>query len=109
MQALVTVDPTLQPLLQRLQHAQGEVEGVAIALQDYGQELDSHPQALSDLQERIAQLQRLERRYGQSLAELVDRRNELETAATELDRDVRQQLCRAGGTGCPPPVVPGLW
>lgn len=91
LQALVTVDPTLQPLLQRLQHAQGEVEGVAIALQDYGQELDSHPQALSDLQERIAQLQRLERRYGQSLAELVDRRNELETAATELDRDVRQQ------------------
>ncbi len=91
LQAMAAIDPTLQPLLQRLQLAQDEVQGVAVALQDYGQELESHPQALADLQERIAQLQRLERRYGQTLAALIHRRSELETATTALDWDTRQQ------------------
>lgn len=91
LQALVAVDPALQPLLQRLQQAQDEVQDVALALQDYGQQLESHPLALADLQERIAQLQRLERRYGQSLAELIRHRDELEGATTELDWEARQQ------------------
>ncbi len=91
LQAMATIDPTLQPLLQRLQLAQDEVQGVAVALQDYGQELESHPQALADLQKRIAQLQRLEQHYGQSLAALIHRRTELETATTALDWDARQQ------------------
>ena len=91
LRAMVAIDPTLQPLLQRLQLAQDEMQGVAGALQDYGQQLESHPQALADLQERIAQLQRLERRHGRSLAELIHRRNELEAATTELDWDMRQQ------------------
>ena len=91
LQALVAIDPTLEPLLQRLRLAQDQLQDVAGALQDYGQQLESHPQALADLQERIAQLQRLERRYGQSLAELIHRRNELELTTTELDWEARQQ------------------
>lgn len=91
LQALVAIDFTLQPLLQRLQLVQEEVQGVAAVLQDYGQQLESDPQALADLQERIAQLQRLERRYGQSLAQLIHRRDELEEITTDPDWDVRQQ------------------
>ena len=91
LQAMVAVDPTLQPLLQRLQLVQDEVQGVALALQDYGQQLESHPQTLADLQERIAQLQRLERRHGQSLEQLVHRRDQLEAATTEPDWQGRQQ------------------
>lgn len=91
LQAMVAIDPTLQPLLQRLQLAQDEAQGVALALQDYGQGLESRPQALADLQERIAQLQRLERRHGQSLAQLIHRRHELEGATTEPDWEARQQ------------------
>ena len=91
LRAMVAIDPTLQPLLQHLQLAQDQVQGVAVALQDYGQQLESHPQVLADLQERIAQLQRLERRYGQSLAALIHHRNELEAATTEQDWDVGQQ------------------
>ena len=96
LQTLAAIDPTLAPLLQRLQLAQDELQGVAVALQDYGQQLESHPQALADLQERIALLQRLERRYGQSLAELIHRRSELEAAPTELDREARQQRLEQG-------------
>ena len=91
LQGLVAVDPTLQPLLERLQQARDQVQDVALALQDYGQHLESQPLALADLQERIAQLQRLERRYGQSLAELIRRRDELAGATTELDWEARQQ------------------
>lgn len=91
LRGLVAVDPTLQPLLERLQQARDQVQDVALALQDYGQQLESQPLALADLQERIAQLQRLERRYGQSLAELIRRRDELEGATTELDWETRQQ------------------
>ena len=91
LQTMVAVDPTLQPLLQRLQLAQDEVQGVALALQDYGQQLESCPQALADLQERIAQLQHLERRHGQSLARLIQRRDQLEATTTEADWEARQQ------------------
>ena len=91
LQAMVAIDPTLQPLLQRLQLVQDEVQGVALALQGYGQQLESHPQALADLQDRLAQLQRLERRHGQSLAQLIHRRDQLEAAATEPDWETRQQ------------------
>ncbi|MCY3538208.1 MAG: DNA repair protein RecN [Cyanobacteria bacterium MAG IRC3_bin_20] len=91
LQALAALDPDLQPLLQRLQQAQDEVQEVAGAVQDYGQQLESHPLALADLQERIAQLQRLERRYGQSLAQLIRRRDELEGATTELDWEAQQR------------------
>ena len=91
LQAMVAVDPTLAPLLQRLQLAQEEAQSVAMALQDYSQQLESHPQALAELQERIAQLQSLERRHGQSLAQLIHRRDQLEAAAAEPDWEVRQQ------------------
>lgn len=91
LRGLVAVDPTLEPLLQRLQQARDQVQDVALALQDYGQQLESQPLALADLQERIAQLQRLERRYGHSLAELIRRRDELEGATTKLDWEARQQ------------------
>lgn len=91
LQAMVAIDPTLQPLLQRLQLAQDEAQSVALALQDYGQQLESHPQALADLQERIAQLQRLERRHGERIAQLIQRRDHLEAATTELDWEAQQQ------------------
>ena len=108
LQALAAVDATLAPLVQRLQLAQDEAQTVAVALQDYGQQLESDPRTLADLQERIAQLQRLERRYGQSLAQLVGRRNELEAATTEMDWEARQQRLGAGGAHCPWEVGPGL-
>ena len=94
LQSMVAVDPTLEPLLQRLQLAHEEAQSVAMALQDYSQQLESHPQTLADLQERIAHLQRLERRHGQSLAQLIHRRDQLEAAAAEPDWEVRQQCAQ---------------
>ncbi len=91
LQAMVAFDPMLQPLLQGLQLVQEDVQRLAAALQDYGEQLESDPQSLADLQERIAQLQRLERRYGQSLPELIHHRDALEATTVKVDWEAQKQ------------------
>ncbi|MEI6032303.1 MAG: DNA repair protein RecN [Synechococcaceae cyanobacterium ELA739] len=79
-----------------------------VALQDLARELDrygacleSDPERLSELQERLAQLKALERRHGQELAALIDLRDQLRltlepgsAAAALMALQQREQLAR---------------
>lgn len=62
------------------------LQDLARDLDRYGAALDSDPESLAALQERIAQLKALERRHGQDLAELIALRDRL-----------REQLAPGGG------------
>ncbi len=53
------------------------LQDLARDLDRYGSLLESDPETLAALQERMAQLKALERRHGQSLAELIERRDRL--------------------------------
>ena len=62
------------------------LQDLARDLDRYGSALDSDPESLAALQERMAQLKALERRHGQDLAGLIALRDRL-----------RQQLAPGGG------------
>ncbi len=64
-------DPDLQPLLANLSSALIQVEDVGQSLGRYGEDLDTDPDRLADIEARIQRLKSLCRKYGPSLAEVI--------------------------------------
>jgi DNA repair protein RecN (Recombination protein N) len=70
-------DPTLAELHRRCLDDLTELQDLARDLDRYGALLESDPERLAELQQRLALLRGLERRHGRSLAELIAWRDEL--------------------------------
>ncbi len=77
LQHLQGFDESLQPVLERCCEAAQLLQELASGLDRYGAGLESDPQTLSGLQERMAQLKALERRHGQELGALIALRDDL--------------------------------
>jgi DNA repair protein RecN (Recombination protein N) len=75
------LDPALAPLRERLEGAQAVVEDVARDLGRYARGIRADPARLAEIEERLFLLQRLCRKHGGNVAELVAKR---ETLAREL-------------------------
>jgi DNA repair protein RecN (Recombination protein N) len=80
------LDPALAELARRCSDGLALLQDLARDLDRYGAALESDPESLAGLQERIAQLKALERRHGKDLAELIAWRDQL-----------RVQLAPGGG------------
>lgn len=85
LQQMAGLDAGLAPLLETLNGALADLQDLSRDLDRYGGCLDSDPETLAALQERMAQLKALERRHGLDLAALIGRRDQL-----------RQQLAPGG-------------
>jgi DNA repair protein RecN (Recombination protein N) len=83
--AMQQLDPSLAELAGRCSDGLAQLQDLARDLDRYGTGLESDPESLGQLQERIAQLKALERRHGKTLAELIAWRDQL-----------RQQLAPGG-------------
>jgi DNA repair protein RecN (Recombination protein N) len=70
---LATLDPVLQPLVDRLREAQAQIEDVARDLARYGQGVRSDPARLAEIEERLFLLGRLARKHGGTLADVIAR------------------------------------
>ena len=79
------LDPSLAELSGRCSDGLAQLQDLVRDLDRYGASLESDPESLALLQERIAQLKALERRHGRDLAELITWRDSL-----------RQQLAPGG-------------
>jgi len=86
--AMQQLDPGLAELAGRCSDGLAQLQDLARDLDRYGAGLESDPESLGQLQERIAQLKALERRHGQDLAELIAWRDRL-----------REQLAPGGAEG----------
>jgi DNA repair protein RecN (Recombination protein N) len=80
------LDPAAAELTDRCSEGLAHLQDLARDLDRYGASLDSDPETLAQLQDRIAQLKALERRHGLDLAELIAWRDRL-----------RDQLAPGGG------------
>ncbi|HVY45764.1 MAG TPA: DNA repair protein RecN, partial [Minicystis sp.] len=81
---LTTLDPALAPLRERLLSARAIVEDVARDLGRYARGVRSDPARLAEIEERLFLLQRLCRKHGGTVAELVARREALAAELAEL-------------------------
>ncbi len=75
--AMQQLDPEVEALASRCSDGLAQLQDLARDLDRYGAGLESDPDSLDQLQQRIAQLKVLERRHGKSLAELIAWRDEL--------------------------------
>ena len=81
---LAELDPALAPLRERLEGAQAVVEDVARDLGKYARGIRSDPARLAEIEERLHLLQRLCRKHGGTVADLVAKREALARDLGEL-------------------------
>jgi DNA repair protein RecN (Recombination protein N) len=78
---LAEIDATLAPLAERLREAQTELGDAAAELERYAAAVEGDPARLTWLEDRIAQIERLKRKYGATTGEILAFRDR---AAREL-------------------------
>jgi DNA repair protein RecN (Recombination protein N) len=79
------LDPTFAPFLERRDAIRTELEELAFALRDYASSLDASPERLQHIEDRLAQIERLKRRYGPTLDEVLDKRSAIDAELQALD------------------------
>ena len=77
LQLIEALDPSLAPLVLAFTDALAALQDLARDLDRYGAGLESDPESLAGLQERMAQLRALERRHGDDLPALIALRDRL--------------------------------
>ena len=94
---LSAVDPKFLPYLEARDGIKGQLEDLAQFLRRYADGIEASPERLQQVEERLALLERLKRKYGPSLSDVVATQASLRRERTELTRgDQRvEELARA--------------
>ncbi|MGB3612928.1 MAG: DNA repair protein RecN [Elainellaceae cyanobacterium] len=93
-------DKTIQPMLEMLNDALAQVEEAGRQINAYGEGLETDPQRLSEVEERIVELKQICRKYGPTLAEAIARDQQLQEELAALtdggqSMEVLEQAYRA--------------
>ncbi len=104
-----SVDPSLEPLQTRMDELLAALADLSVDIRDYREQLEFNPRRLDEVEDRLALLENLRRKYGDTVEEILDyaRRasEELETLAHseelagELEEREREMLRRMGEVG----------
>ena len=68
---LTRIDRTMEPQLRATENLSYQVEELAGSLRGYQEQVEHNPQRLQAVEERIAVIRRLERKYGQSVKDVM--------------------------------------
>ncbi|NBI27623.1 DNA repair protein RecN [Chengkuizengella marina] len=83
----------LQPLLEQIQSAYFQIEDASFGLREYREKIDFNPSRLDEIEQRLALIASLKRKYGETLEEIL---NYLEKIKIELEqmenKDVKTQM-----------------
>lgn len=82
---LATLDPSFIPYLEARTSVEPALEELARALRSCAADVEASPQRLEEVESRLAEIERLAKRHGGSLAAVLDRRRDI---ADELDGTV---------------------
>jgi len=101
LEELARIDEKLRESLTQLESARISVEDVGQMLRDYAEDVEASPDRLAEVEDRLAALDRLKRKYGPSLEEVIATGAELEGKLNEMEnedevlRKLRLDLARA--------------
>ncbi|MEM6836556.1 MAG: DNA repair protein RecN [Cyanobacteria bacterium P01_C01_bin.120] len=82
---MLQYDGTVEPVLDLVNDALAQVEEAGRQINAYGEDVETDPQRLQDVQTRISQLKQLTRKYGKSLAELIEYVEEIQASLALLN------------------------
>ena len=83
---LAALDPTFQPYLDARDGIKSQLEDLAVFLRRYADGIEASPARLQQIEERLALLERLKRKHGPTLADVVAKRNALRRELADLER-----------------------
>ena len=83
---LATLDPQFLPYLEARDGIKGQLEDLALFLRRYVDGIEASPARLQQVEERLALLERLKRKHGPALADVVARRDALRRELSDLTR-----------------------
>ena len=82
---LATIDPRFQPYLDARDGIKSQLEDLADFLRRYGEGIDASPGRLQHVEERLAALERIKRKYGPTLADARAKRDALRREVSDFD------------------------
>jgi DNA repair protein RecN (Recombination protein N) len=81
---LADLDPQFKPYLEIRDGIKSQLEDLASFLRKYADNIEASPARLQQVEERLALLERLKRKYGPSLADVMARRDALKRELDDL-------------------------
>src|SRR5206468_2052513 len=72
---LASLDPQFRPYVEAREAIKAQLEDLAAFLRHYADSIDASPARLQQVEERLALLERLKRKYGPTLEQVVARRD----------------------------------
>ena len=95
---LCELDPQLQPAMVKLRDSRYLLEEVAFQLRDYTNQIESNPGRLDTVQERLSEIQKARRKYGETVDEILayfekaqKEVHELSQCETEIEQLVEKE------------------
>ncbi len=98
---LARIDEKFRESLAQLDSARITVEDIGQALRDYAEDIEASPERLAEVEDRLAAIDRLKRKYGPTLDEVIALGGELERKLNEMEnkdevsRKLRVELAKA--------------
>ena len=93
---LAILDPAFAVHLETKDAIASQLEELAYALRPYASGVDASPERLQAVEDRLARLERLKRRYGPTLAEVISRRQLLRAEAAQLEDGTEREEALRG-------------
>jgi DNA repair protein RecN (Recombination protein N) len=81
---LASFDSRFRPYLDARDGIKSQLEDLAAFLRDYADSIEASPARLQQIEERLALLERLKRKYGPTLADVISRREALGRQLAEI-------------------------
>ena len=83
---LADLDPQFKPYLETRDGIKSQLEDLAGFLRSYADGIEASPERLQQIEERLAMLERLKRKYGPTLADVIARQDALKQELSDLSR-----------------------
>jgi DNA repair protein RecN (Recombination protein N) len=104
LEELARYDEKFNEAVQQISSARATVGDVSATLRDYAERIDASPERLAEIEDRLAMLDRLKRKYGKTVADVIALGEDVARKLAEVeDRDetlktLRADLAKAAGT-----------
>lgn len=85
LQDMVRYDPQVQPILELVSGALAQIEEAGREMSAYGDDLDTDPERLQEVESRIVELKQLCRKYGPTLADAIAHYDRISAELAELE------------------------
>jgi DNA repair protein RecN (Recombination protein N) len=101
LEELAKYDGKLTEIAQQLGSARAVVEDVGATVRDYAEGIQASPERLAEIEDRLAMLERLKRKYGSTLAEVIAYGDEVAAKLAEIEnrdeilKSLKAELARA--------------